>query len=93
MKIAAIICEYNPFHYGHASLFTALRRRLGKDSAIICILGGNFAQRGEPALFSKQARAEMAIRAGADLVLELPFPHSAASAERFASGQAAMKSS
>ena len=86
MKIAAIICEYNPFHHGHAALFQALRERLGEDTAILCILGGNFAQRGVPALFSKQARAEMAIRAGADLVLELPFPHCAASAERFASG-------
>lgn len=85
MKIAAIICEYNPFHHGHASLFRAVRDRLGKDTAIVCILGGNFSQRGTPALFSKQSRAEMAIRGGADLVLELPFPHSAASAERFAS--------
>lgn len=86
MKIAAIICEYNPFHHGHAALFAGVRERLGKDTAIVCILGGNFSQRGTPALFSKQARAEMAIRGGADLVLELPFPHSAASAERFASG-------
>lgn len=84
MKIAAIICEYNPFHHGHAALFRAVCERLGEDSAIVCILGGNFVQRGEGALFTKQARAEMAIRGGADLVLELPFPHSAASAERFA---------
>lgn len=85
MKIAAIICEYNPFHHGHAALFRAVRERLGADTAIVCILGGNFAQRGEPALFTKQARAEMAIEGGADLVLELPFPHCASSAERFAS--------
>lgn len=85
MKIAAIICEYNPFHHGHAALFEGVRARIGEDTAILCILGGNFTQRGTPALFSKQARAEMAIRCGADLVLELPFPHSAASAERFAS--------
>lgn len=85
MKIAAIICEYNPFHHGHAALFEAARKRLGADTAIVCIMSGNFVQRGEPALFTKQARAEMAIKGGADLVLELPFPHCASSAERFAS--------
>lgn len=85
MKIAAIICEYNPFHHGHASLFRGVRKQLGKDTAILCILGGNFTQRGDAAMFTKQARAEMAIRGGADLVLELPFPYSASSAERFAS--------
>lgn len=84
MKIIAIICEYNPFHKGHALLFDRIRERHGQDCAILCILSDNFVQRGEPAVLSKWARARAAVCEGADLVLELPFPYSASSAERFA---------
>ncbi len=84
-KVAAVICEYNPFHEGHAWLFHSLRRELGEDTAIVAIMSGNFTQRGEPAVFPKQIRAACAVRGGADLVLELPFPFSSAGAERFAS--------
>ena len=54
--------------------------------AIVCAMSGNFVQRGEPAVVGKLARAEMALRCGADLVLEIPTPWSAATAETFARG-------
>lgn len=84
MKTVAILCEYNPFHTGHALLFDKIREKLGEDITVICIMSGNFTQRGEAAVFKKQARAAMAVECGADLVLELPFPYSCAGAERFA---------
>ena len=82
MKTAGIICEYNPFHSGHLSHFTRLRE--AGFERIVCLMSGNFVERGEPALFSRYRRAECALAAGADLVLELPFPYSSASAEYFA---------
>ncbi|MBQ8908089.1 MAG: nucleotidyltransferase family protein [Clostridia bacterium] len=86
MKTVAVICEYNPFHLGHAFQLAEIRRQFGEDAAIIAIMSGSFTQRGEPAIFGKDARARMAVEAGASLVLELPFPYSAAGAEFFASG-------
>ena len=86
MKVAGIICEYNPFHLGHAHLLQEVRNRLGKDTAIICVMSGNFVQRGDFAIFNKHARAKAAILGGADLILELPVFWSLASAERFACG-------
>lgn len=90
MAVAGVIAEYNPFHRGHAWLLAEARRRLGEDTAVIACMSGNFVQRGDFALLSKHARAEMALRGGADLVLELPTPWSAAGAERFAQGGVAV---
>jgi len=84
MKVAGIICEYNPFHLGHAGHIEMTRQALGGDSAIVCVMSGNFVQRGEPAVFNKHARSGMAIRCGADLVVELPLPYALSSAEGFA---------
>ena len=81
-RIAALICECNPFHNGHAYIFSQMRRRA--DTAV-AILSGNFVQRGETAVFDKYARARAVLASGADLVLELPFPWCSASAEYFAS--------
>ena len=67
-------------------LINSIKELLGPDTAIICMMSGNFVQRGEFACFEKHARANAAIKCGADLVLELPFPRSISSAERFASG-------
>ena len=86
MKTVGVIAEYNPFHSGHQRHLTETRRRLGGDSRVVCVMSGNWVQRGEPALLSKHARAAMALRGGADLVLELPTLWAAASAERFARG-------
>ena len=79
MKICAVICEYNPFHLGHAYQISEMKKR----GAVIAVMSGSFTQRGDAAVLSKYARAEIAVRCGADLVLELPFPYSSASAEIF----------
>lgn len=84
MRVAGIICEYNPLHRGHAWMLQQVRRQ-GAE-AIVCAMSGNFVQRGEAAVVNKFARAEMAVRCGADLVLELPTPWAAATAELFARG-------
>ncbi len=86
MNISGIISEYNPFHMGHKHHIDETRRMLGEDCGIICVMSGNFVQRGEPAAFTKNARAECAVHGGADLVLELPLPWAIASAEGFARG-------
>lgn len=90
MAVVGVIAEYNPFHRGHAWQLAEIRRRLGDGTAVISCMSGNFVQRGDFAVFSKHARAEAALRCGADLVLELPTPWSAAAAERFAFGGAAI---
>ena len=89
MKITGVICEYNPFHSGHEYQLAKAREVTNAD-AIVCVMGGNFVQRGEPAVINKHARARMAAVCGADLVVELPVPWAIASAERFASGGVAL---
>ncbi len=84
MKICGVVAEYNPFHRGHAFQFRQIRRLLGSDTAIVCCMSGDYVQRGEPAVMSKWARAESAVRCGADLVVELPSPWALQSAEGFA---------
>lgn len=86
MNIAGIICEYNPLHNGHAFHISETRKQLGGNCGIICAMSGNFVQRGDFALFDKNARASAAVLCGADLVVELPTVISLSSAERFAEG-------
>lgn len=86
MAIIGIIAEYNPFHTGHEYHIARSRELLGADSTVICVMSGDFVQRGEAALYSKFARAEAACRCGADLVIELPLPWALSSAEGFARG-------
>ena len=90
MNIIGIVCEYNPFHKGHAWQIAASREALGQDSVTVCAMSGDYVQRGEPAVFSKFARAEAACRCGADLVFELPLPWAISSAEGFARGAVSM---
>ena len=80
MKHVGIICEFNPLHTGHAHLLGAVR----DADTVICLMSGPFVQRGEAAILPPRVRAAMAIEAGADLVLELPYPFAAASARYFA---------
>jgi len=84
MTVAGIISEYNPFHLGHAAHIEKTRQVLGGDSAIVCVMSGNYVQRGDMAVFNKHARATMAVLCGADLVVELPTPYALSSAEGFA---------
>ncbi len=80
----AIICEFNPMHRGHQYLIEQARER-GADR-VVCIMSGASVQRGTLAVTDPYVRAECALRAGADLVLELPYPWCSASAEQFAAG-------
>lgn len=85
MHIAGIIAEYNPFHNGHLHQIISTTKQTHCDYVVIA-MSGNFTQRGEAAIADKFIRAQMALKAGADLVLELPLPFATASAERFAQG-------
>ena len=82
MKTFGIICEFNPLHNGHKRLMDEARA-IGADR-IVCAMSGNAVQRGELAVIDKYDRAKAAVLCGADLVLELPYPWSASSAEFFA---------
>lgn len=84
MEICGIICEYNPLHLGHKKQLSAVRKQL-PNGGIVCLMSGNFVQRGHPAVIDKSLRAKAAILSGADLVLELPVTASLSSAEGFAS--------
>lgn len=86
MQTVGVICEYNPFHLGHARQLELLRQKLGPETAIVCLISGNYVQRGEPAIFDKCVRARAAVEAGASLVLELPVTYALRSAEGFAAG-------
>ena len=90
MQVAGIVAEYNPFHLGHGWHIAETRRLLGGDAGIVCVMSGNFVQRGEAAAMDKRRRAECALLGGADLVLELPTVWAAASAESFAQGAVAL---
>lgn len=83
MKNIGIICEYNPFHNGHAKQLRAVR---AQDGVCVCLMSGNYVQRGEPAILDKWTRAKAAVLCGADLVLELPVTCALRSAEGFAAG-------
>ena len=90
MTVCGIVAEYNPFHAGHAHHIVQTRRALGADTAIVCAMSGNFVQRGDLAVMEKYARAEAAVRCGADLVLETPLAACLSSAEGFARGAAVL---
>ena len=85
MKICFAICEYNPFHNGHLKHINYIKQNLGVDS-IAVILSGNFTERGDVAVLDKYTRATHAIKAGADIVLELPTVFATSNAEIFAKG-------
>ena len=83
METTGIICEYNPLHLGHQKQLDAVRAAY-PDGGIVCLMSGNFVQRGTPAILDKSLRARAAVECGADLVLELPITASLSSAEGFA---------
>ncbi|MBR2807443.1 MAG: nucleotidyltransferase family protein [Oscillospiraceae bacterium] len=91
MKVCAVISEFDPFHNGHlVPLAEAIKQGY---THTVAIMSGNWTQRGEPAMFSKYARAEAAVRCGFDLVLELPAPYAISSSERFAFGGVSLAAS
>lgn len=80
-KGTGIVCEYNPFHLGHA--YQIQKAKQMGAQFIVCAMSGDFVQRGEPAFQDKYVRAKNAVLCGADIVLEIPFPYSSMSAEGF----------
>ena len=84
MKIAGIVCEYNPMHNGHVYHIEQTRKK--GATHIVCAMSGNFVQRGECAFLDKWTRADIAVHCGADLVIDLPTPWSCSSAQNFAFG-------
>ena len=85
MDFIGVVCEYNPFHNGHEYHLRESRGRLDRQP-VVCVMSGDFVQRGEAAIYSKYVRAEAACRCGADVVFELPLPWALSSAEGFARG-------
>lgn len=90
MHVVGVIAEYNPFHQGHAyqlrAIRQAIRERFHDDVAIVAVMSGSFTQRGEAAILDKWQRADLAVRGGCQLVLELPFLFACRSAQDFARG-------
>lgn len=84
MTVGGAVCEFNPFHSGHKYFLNEIKKS-GADG-VVCVMSGNFVQRGETAVCDKYLRAEAAVRNGADLVLELPVPYAVGTAETFARG-------
>lgn len=85
MKVVGLIAEYNPFHNGHLYHIQKAKELTGADYVLV-VMSGNYVQRGAPAFLPKHIRAEMALRAGASAVIELPVCFSLGSAEYFAAG-------
>lgn len=84
-EVVGIIAEYNPLHQGHVAQINAVRKAFG-EAPLVIALTGSFVQRGEPAVADPWTRARWALRAGADLVVELPAVFALRSAEHFAAG-------
>lgn len=84
-RVLGIIAEYNPFHNGHMYHLQKAKEQSGAQYCI-CVMSGNFVQRGNTSIVNKWKKAEMALLNGVDLVIELPTIYSVASAEGFSLG-------
>lgn len=85
MTALAVICEYNPFHTGHAYHINAAKEITGAD-CVLGIMSGCFVQRAEPGIVSPSVRATAAIESGMDFVIELPTVFSCSAGSVFAYG-------
>ena len=79
-----IICEYNPFHYGHLYQINELKR-MYPDSTITIVMSGWITERGDLSLIDKFKKTNIALYYGVDLVVELPYKF-IQSADYFAKG-------
>ena len=84
-RVLGIIAEYNPFHNGHLYHIKQSIEQTNSDY-VVCVISGNFVQRGNTSIVDKWTKAKMAIASGADLVIELPTVYATSSAENFAEG-------
>ncbi len=85
MKKIGIIAEYNPFHNGHLYQIQKIKE-LYPNSTILCVMSGNFVERGEVSIINKWDKTSLALQNGIDLVIELPFPFACQSADLFCKG-------
>ncbi|MGH4050515.1 MAG: nucleotidyltransferase [Clostridium sp.] len=92
MNISGIIVEYNPLHNGHVYHINKTKEITNSD-ALICVMSGNFAQRGIPSSIDKWTKTRMALNNGVDLVIELPSIYSISSAEFFSFGAVSLLNS
>ena len=83
MKIAGIVCEFNPFHNGHKYMIDKIKKEYNIDLLVIA-MSPNFVMRGEPAIFNKFDRTKIALLNGVDLVLEIPTIYTIESADIYA---------
>lgn len=81
-NFCGIICEFNPLHFGHREIL----EKASQIAPVVCVMSGNFVQRGEPAIIDKYSRTKLALENGADLVIELPLPWACSGAEHFSEG-------
>ena len=82
MATVGIIAEFNPLHSGHEYLINEAKG----FGQVVCVISGNFVQRGDTAIVSKDIRAKSALKLGVDLVAELPVLWSMSTAQNFALG-------
>lgn len=85
MESIGIIAEYNPFHNGHLYHLKKIKEQ-NKNAIIVLVMTGNFTQRGDVSIIDKWKKTEIALKAGIDLIVELPFPFSTQSADYFSYG-------
>lgn len=82
MSGIGIIAEFNPLHKGHEYLIQEAK----KQGTVVCVISGNFVQRGDTAIAEKRVRTLAALKAGADVVLEMPVLWSMSTAQNFCLG-------
>ncbi len=80
-----IIAEYNPFHNGHLYHLNKIKKMYPNEE-IILVLGGNFTERGTPSIIDKWKKTDIALKAGINLVIELPYTIATESADYFSYG-------
>ena len=85
MESVGIIAEYNPFHNGHLYHLTKIKEK-HPNAVIVLVMSGNFTQRGDISIIDKWKKTQIALKAGIDLVIELPFPFATQSADYFSYG-------
>lgn len=85
IKAIGIIAEYNPFSNGHWYHLQEIKKKY-PDYFIVLVLSGSFTERGETSIISKDKKVRIALEAGIDLIVELPFVFATQSADYFSYG-------
>nr|MCR5113513.1 nucleotidyltransferase family protein [Acholeplasmatales bacterium] len=83
MKVVGLITEYNPLHNGHIHHINEVKR-LSKADILITVMSSSFTMRGDLSLFDKFTKTIQALKAGTDIVIELPLIYAIERADIFA---------